>query len=110
MSHSLREDSVLPRMHLVHSENQSPRYILIARCGDSRIDPSTGLGWRTGDAFKASCSIANIIDLSSKELHASLEYALVHLNVREGVVAGHYGCGGIGALARGGISGVLEQG
>lgn len=81
---------------------QWPKYMVIA-CADSRVDPSTILGLKPGDAFIIR-NVANMVPAFEKEGYPSvgsaLEYAVLHLKVDHIIIVGHRACGGVGALVK----------
>eukprot|EP00897_Mesotaenium_endlicherianum_P008136 jgi/Mesen1/7350/ME000377S06562 len=83
---------------------QSPKVMIIGCC-DSRVDPTTLLGLKPGQAF-AFRNIANMVPAWDTQGHfqgtsSALEYAVCHLKVEHILVMGHRNCGGIGALMAG---------
>jgi len=86
---------------------QAPETMIVA-CADSRIDPATIFNAAPGELFVVR-NVANLVppclpvDASLHGTSAALEFAVVSLKVRNIVVMGHGGCGGIAAsLALGG--------
>ncbi|GFP86801.1 beta carbonic anhydrase 5 chloroplastic [Phtheirospermum japonicum] len=81
------------------SEIQTPKFMVIA-CADSRVCPSTILGFQPGDAFVIR-NVANLVpphDNGPTETNAALEFAVNSLEVENLLVVGHSCCGGIKAL------------
>jgi carbonic anhydrase len=78
---------------------QRPRQMVIA-CADSRVDPATIFAVSPGELFVVR-NVANLIPpaegRASRELAAALAFAVNSLEVRDIVVLGHGGCGGIAA-------------
>ncbi|OSQ40975.1 carbonic anhydrase [Thalassospira mesophila] len=94
--------------HLVES-GQEPEVLLIA-CSDSRADPAILMNAEPGDMFIVR-NVANLIppyqpDDQYHGTSAALEYGVRDLKVRDVVILGHSGCGGIQALVQGAIGGV----
>ncbi|XP_017434250.1 beta carbonic anhydrase 5, chloroplastic isoform X3 [Vigna angularis] len=86
-----------------HFENlakvQTPKFMVIA-CADSRVCPSTVLGFQPGEAFMIR-NIANLVptfESGPSETNAALEFAVNSLLVENILVIGHSCCGGIRAL------------
>ncbi|XVF36601.1 hypothetical protein REPUB_Repub19eG0071200 [Reevesia pubescens] len=77
-------------------EAQSPKFMVIA-CADSRVCPSTILGFRPGEAFMIR-NVANLVpplENGPSETNAALEFAVKTLEVENILIIGHSCCGGI---------------
>ncbi|XP_073283171.1 carbonic anhydrase, chloroplastic-like [Primulina huaijiensis] len=74
---------------------------MVFACSDSRVCPSHVLNFQPGDAFVVR-NIANMVPPYDKTRYAgvgsAIEYAVLHLKVKEIVVIGHSACGGIKGL------------
>lgn len=81
------------------SEGQTPDYFVIS-CSDSRVSPSVISDLPLGTIF-VHRNIANQVHHEDDSLTASLYYALKYLKVKEIVIEGHTGCGGIKAARDG---------
>lgn len=82
---------------------QDPATMMLSCC-DSRTDPAMLLGAKPGDIFvhRAIASLVPAFDSpASACIRAATWYAVDVLKVRDLVVLGHTGCGGIGALVDG---------
>ncbi|KOM53946.1 hypothetical protein LR48_Vigan09g260500 [Vigna angularis] len=95
--------TVYGRKDIDHFENlakvQTPKFMVIA-CADSRVCPSTVLGFQPGEAFMIR-NIANLVptfESGPSETNAALEFAVNSLLVENILVIGHSCCGGIRAL------------
>lgn len=83
------------------ADSQSPRTMIIA-CADSRVDPATIFGAAPGELFVVR-NVANLVPPcvdTPSDLHgtsAALEFAVTGLGIRNIVVMGHGGCGGVAA-------------
>ncbi|XP_022768441.1 beta carbonic anhydrase 5, chloroplastic-like isoform X2 [Durio zibethinus] len=80
-------------------EAQSPKFMVIA-CADSRVCPSTILGFRPGEAFMIR-NVANLVppvESGPSETNAALEFAVKTLEVENILIIGHSCCGGIQTL------------
>ncbi|KAK7412165.1 hypothetical protein VNO78_03614 [Psophocarpus tetragonolobus] len=81
------------------AEVQTPKFMVIA-CADSRVCPSTILGFQPGEAFMIR-NIANLVppfENGPSETNAALEFSVNTLLVENILVIGHSCCGGIRAL------------
>ncbi|CAJ2648911.1 unnamed protein product [Trifolium pratense] len=78
---------------------QVPKFMVIA-CADSRVCPSSILGFQPGEAFTIR-NIANLVptfESGPSEVNAALEFSVNTLQVENILVIGHSCCGGIRAL------------
>lgn len=81
---------------------QSPQTLVIA-CSDSRVDPAIILDTKPGDIFVIR-NVANLVPPYDPHtgghhgISAAIEYAVVHLKVKNILVMGHTDCGGINTL------------
>lgn len=82
-------------------EGQSPETMIIA-CADSRVDPATIFNAAPGELFVVR-NVANLVppwEAAIAGLHgtsAALEFAIGSLKIKNIVVMGHGGCGGVAA-------------
>lgn len=81
------------------ARGQSPTILWIG-CSDSRVSEDVVTGSKPGTIF-VHRNIANIVAYNDVNVAAILEYALVHLKIRNIVVCGHTRCGGIAAIEDG---------
>jgi carbonic anhydrase len=74
---------------------QSPEFFWIG-CSDSRVPANVVAGLDPGEVF-VHRNVANVIHTSDMNMLSTLEFAVDALGIREIIVCGHYGCGGIRA-------------
>jgi carbonic anhydrase len=89
------------------SQGQKPRYLFIG-CSDSRVPASAITGTGPGEMF-VHRNIANMVVHTDMNLLSVLQYAVEVLQVRDILVVGHYGCGGVAAAAAGKQYGLIDN-
>eukprot|EP01116_Phalansterium_solitarium_P002823 TRINITY_DN1310_c0_g1_i1.p1 TRINITY_DN1310_c0_g1~~TRINITY_DN1310_c0_g1_i1.p1 ORF type:complete len:247 (-),score=59.45 TRINITY_DN1310_c0_g1_i1:234-974(-) len=75
------------------AKGQQPRFLLIG-CADSRAPPNELTQTHPGDLF-IHRNVANLVMVSDANCMSVLQYAVEVLGVKDVIVMGHYGCGGI---------------
>jgi carbonic anhydrase len=82
------------------AEGQSPD-VMVVSCCDSRVDPETLFSAMPGELFVVR-NVANLVPPFETQgkyhgVSAALEFAALNLRVKDIVVLGHSGCGGVRA-------------
>ena len=86
---------------------QTPRYLYIG-CSDSRIPVNEVTGTGPGEIF-VHRNIANMVVHTDMNLLSVLQYAVEVLKVKDIIICGHYGCGGVAAAASNSQYGLIDN-
>ncbi|MEY2854806.1 MAG: hypothetical protein RL030_1938 [Pseudomonadota bacterium] len=86
---------------------QSPRYLWIG-CSDSRVPANEIVDLAPGELF-VHRNVANLVIHTDLNCLSVLQYAVDVLKVRDIIVTGHYGCGGIAAAMESRPLGLIDN-
>jgi len=89
------------------SDIQTPHYFWIG-CSDSRVPANVIAGLEPGEVF-VHRNVANLVNPGDLNCLSVLQFAVEALKVREIIVTGHYGCGGIAAAVDGERHGIIDH-
>jgi len=89
------------------ASRQNPEFFWIG-CSDSRVPANVVAGLDPGEVF-VQRNVANIVHSSDMNLLSALEFAVESLHIREVIVCGHYGCGGVRAATEDMLGGLTDH-
>ena len=86
---------------------QAPSYLWIG-CADSRVPANEIVDLPPGELF-VHRNVANVVVHTDLNCLSVLQYAVEALKVRDVIVCGHYGCGGVRAALAGTKLGLIDN-
>ncbi len=86
---------------------QSPEYLWIG-CADSRVPANEIIGLMPGEVF-VHRNVANVVVHTDFNCLSCIQYAVEMLQVKDIIVVGHYGCGGVRAAMQHNQLGLIDN-
>src|SRR6185295_7496775 len=89
------------------ARQQEPGYFWIG-CADSRVPANQIVGLLPGDMF-VHRNVANVVVHTDLNCLSTIQYAVEVLQVKDIIVCGHYGCGGVLAALQNKKLGLIDN-
>lgn len=96
-----------PRFFIDGAKGQNPPYLWIG-CADSRVPANEVTGTKPGEVF-VHRNVANMVVSGDLSILSTLEYAVNVLGIKEVIVCGHYGCGGVLTAMKNSTVGIIDN-
>jgi carbonic anhydrase len=96
-----------PDFFQILAQQQSPRYLWIG-CSDSRVPATQLVGLQPGEMF-VHRNVANVVVHTDFNCLSVLQFAVDVLGVRDVIVCGHHGCGGVQAAMQNRQLGLIDN-
>jgi carbonic anhydrase len=88
-------------------DQQRPELLWIG-CSDSRLPPDRIIGKKPGEVF-VHRNVGNVVVHTDMNCLSVLQFGIEVLGVRDVIVCGHYGCGGVTAALQSRSLGLIEN-